>query len=385
MSPIPQLDAVVIGGGIAGLWLANLLHQRGDRIVLLEAGQLGCGQTLASQGMIHGGIKYALGGSLTSASAAIAGMPDRWRRCLNGEGDIDLSGLTPLADANLLFADGSGLGRFRTFFASRMLQGRLQRLEPQHWPEALKGCTGWVYALNDLVIDTSALVEQLAAPVADRIYQHPFQAEQATAIGDGWRLQLGDRVVQTRCLVLCAGAGNEQLSHGLGIDQIQMQRRPLRQVIVRSERLKPLYGHCLTGISRSEPRLTITSHPDENGWLWYLGGQLAGDGVNMDDATLIRHARSELTTCLPWVDFHDAQLSILDVDRAEAAADGKRPDGAFAERHNHTIVCWPTKLSLAPDLGDRVLALLPKPSQRDSQDARLKLPPAQSALLRWSR
>ena len=150
MAPIPQLDAVIVGGGIAGLWLANLLYTRGDRIALLEARQLGSGQTLASQGMIHGGIKYALGGSLTSAAQAIAGMPNRWRDCLNGEGDIDLSDLKPLAADNLLFADGSGLGRFTTFFASRTLRGRLKRLESDRWPEALQGCSGWVYALNIL-------------------------------------------------------------------------------------------------------------------------------------------------------------------------------------------------------------------------------------------
>jgi glycerol-3-phosphate dehydrogenase len=185
MSPIPQLDAVIIGGGIAGLWLANLLQSRGDQIALLEARQLGSGQTLASQGMIHGGIKYALGGSLTSAAQAIAGMPDRWRRCLNGDGEIDLSGLTALSKDNLLFADGTSLGRFRTFFASRALRGRLQRLEPEHWPEALNGCTGWVYTLNDLVIDTPTLIDQLARPLTGSLYQHPFEPDQATRVDGG--------------------------------------------------------------------------------------------------------------------------------------------------------------------------------------------------------
>ena len=75
-----QLDAILAGGGIAGLWLTNLLHARGYRVALLEADTVGGAQTLASQGMIHGGIKYALGGSLTGASEAIATMPGRWRR-----------------------------------------------------------------------------------------------------------------------------------------------------------------------------------------------------------------------------------------------------------------------------------------------------------------
>ena len=93
----PDLDAIIIGGGIAGLWLLNRLTSDGYGCVLLEADELGCGQTLASQGMIHGGIKYALGGALTGASEAIADMPDRWRAALAGEGPVDLSGLEVLA------------------------------------------------------------------------------------------------------------------------------------------------------------------------------------------------------------------------------------------------------------------------------------------------
>ena len=49
--------------------------------MLLERDSLGGEQTLASQGMIHGGLKYALGGTLTRSSEAIANMPERWRAC----------------------------------------------------------------------------------------------------------------------------------------------------------------------------------------------------------------------------------------------------------------------------------------------------------------
>lgn len=79
---IIPLDIAIFGGGIAGLWLANLLRQRGFSCVVLEAGTLGGGQTLLSQGILHGGLKYALGGTLSSESEAIAacriaGVP-RW-------------------------------------------------------------------------------------------------------------------------------------------------------------------------------------------------------------------------------------------------------------------------------------------------------------------
>ena len=42
-----QLDVVIFGGGIAGLWALDELTDRGYRAALLEAGKLGQGQTTA--------------------------------------------------------------------------------------------------------------------------------------------------------------------------------------------------------------------------------------------------------------------------------------------------------------------------------------------------
>ena len=72
-----QFDAIILGGGIAGLWLLSLLRNQGFEAILLEKESLGSGQTFASQGMIHGGIKYSLAGAMTGASESIADMPAR--------------------------------------------------------------------------------------------------------------------------------------------------------------------------------------------------------------------------------------------------------------------------------------------------------------------
>ena len=87
-----SIDAAIIGGGIAGTWALNLLRKQGYNVILLEAEALGCGQTLASQGMVHGGLKYALSGVLTGASEAIADMPERWRACLGSAGTDGTTG-----------------------------------------------------------------------------------------------------------------------------------------------------------------------------------------------------------------------------------------------------------------------------------------------------
>ncbi len=82
MPVVIEKDALIIGGGIAGLWLLNCLKSASYRVMLLDKNPLGSGQSVASQGMIHGGIKYALSGSLTSATDAIADMPAHWQACL---------------------------------------------------------------------------------------------------------------------------------------------------------------------------------------------------------------------------------------------------------------------------------------------------------------
>ena len=70
-------DIVIFGGGIAGLWMLNCLRNQGYQAILLETDKLGSGQTLASQGIIHGGLKYALNGALGGAANIISDMPAR--------------------------------------------------------------------------------------------------------------------------------------------------------------------------------------------------------------------------------------------------------------------------------------------------------------------
>ncbi|HXQ99202.1 MAG TPA: FAD-dependent oxidoreductase, partial [Pseudomonas sp.] len=69
-----------------------------------------------------------------------------------------------------------------------------------------------------------------------------------------------------------------------------------------------------------------------------------------------------------------AQFATLRVDRAEPQQSGlARPDNAFLEVQGRLMVGWPTKLALAPDFADRVLASLsrddihpiPQPPRKD--------------------
>jgi hypothetical protein len=130
-------------------------------------------------------------------------------------------------------------------------------------------------------------------------------------------------------------------------------------VLVKGPTLKPLYAHCLGG--GPKPRVTVTTHPAADGeWVWYLGGDIAeAEGVTRDAAAQIQAAQQEIGALLPWVDLSCARSATLRVDRAEPAQSGLvRADNAFLAEQGPLLVGWPTKLALAPDFADRVLAAL---------------------------
>lgn len=350
-------DVLIVGGGVAGLWLNARLRREGYSTLLVESGALGGGQSVKSQGIIHGGTKYALSGALTGASEAIADMPRRWREALAGTGELDLSGVRLLSDSHYLWSPGTLAGNLTSFFASKAVRSRVGQVKGDELPAALQhpAFKGKVYRLSELVLDVPSLIARLAELAGDSL----LAARQVEPLADGGGLRIDGREVRARRIVLTAGAGNAELLARLGLQQPAMQRRPLHMVMVRAATLKPLYAHCLGG--GSKPRLTVTSHPTDQGdWVWYLGGDLAeADGVARDEIEQIEKARKELADLLPWIDLSAAHWATLRVDRAEPAQYGLvRPDNAFLAEQGNLLVAWPTKLALSPDLSDRVLAAL---------------------------
>lgn len=353
-------DILILGGGIAGLWLNARLRRLGYASLVLESAYLGGGQTVKSQGIIHGGTKYALQGILTGSSEAIAEMPQRWRAALQGTGELDLSGVKLLSEAHYLWSPGSLASNLTGFFASKAMRGRVTATTGTDLPLPLQNPAfkGRVYRLDELVLDVPSLIQRLMQLSGDSLIQaqhlEPFYQDQQLC-----GVILEGQVIEAQRIVLCAGAGNAALLDQLALTQPQMQTRPLHMVLVKAPSLQPLYAHCLG--SGPKPRITITSHPTPDGqWLWYLGGDLAeAEGVARDPASQIRQARQELEQLLPWLDLSQSEWATLRVDRAEPAQSGLvRPDNAFVSEHERLLVGWPTKLALAPDFSDRVLRAL---------------------------
>ena len=360
MPSVISTDVLIVGAGVAGLWLNARLRKQGFSTIVVERESLGGGQSVKSQGIIHGGAKYALHGALTGASEAIADMPRRWREALAGDGELDLSGVRILSQAHYLWSPGTLAGNLTSFFASKAVRGRVDQVKGEQLPPALQDprFKGKVYRLAELVVDVPSLIERLANLAGDGLLAG--QSIEPLFDNNEWvGLRVDGRDIHAQRIVLSAGAGNAELLTSAGISIPAQQLRPLHMVLVKGPSLKPLYAHCLGG--GPKPRITVTTHPAANGeWVWYLGGDIAeADGVAREPAEQIAVAQKELSNLLPWVDLSQAQWATLRVNRAEPAQSGLvRPDNAFLSDQGRLLVGWPTKLALAPDFSDRVLQAL---------------------------
>ncbi|MES3006754.1 MAG: FAD-dependent oxidoreductase [Pseudomonadota bacterium] len=360
-------DIVILGGGIAGLWLLNRLRQRGFDAVLLEKSTLGGGQTIASQGIIHGGLKYALNGVLSPASSAIAAMPEHWRLCLHGQGDVDLRGCRVLSPNYYMWSSGGYRSRLKTFLGSKALRGRIDGLDERDYPDFFRGhdISGALYRLSDFVLDTPSLISLLAEPHRDRILRIDTESMQMEVSEDGrldgLTLQSHNGTVNLKAqrFVLCAGEGNGPLLQQLGITQPEMQTRPLHMLAARVPHPQPAFVHCIGDSFGMTPRLTVTSHPDptsdNGGWIWYIGGEIAESGMQRSPEEQHAEGRRQLSEAFPWVNFSTTQWASFFINRAEPRLPNlQRPDNAFVSAKQNLLITWPTKLTLTPDLSDSV-------------------------------
>ena len=345
------MDAAIVGAGVGGLWLANLLVNRGLAVAVCDGAPVGGVQTIASQGVIHGGLKYGFAHTPT----ALTEMPARWRRCLAGDGEIDLSQVPTTAERMHLFSAASD-ARVRALVAGHLLAGRAERLNASATPPFDHAKRGVLLALEDFVVDVPALVRALAAPLRGRIIHHAVTADALVHCHNRLRrIEVPGYDIDANVYLFAAGTGNARLLRAAGFADVTPVRRPLRQTTVWLDEPARLFAHCLTKMVGAEPEMTITSH----GRSLYIGGKVASEGVRRDHHSQVAMVRRLLGELFPNIDLTSAKFATCLVDRAEPRAGGIRPSSdAFALRRGNCVLCWPLKLSLAPRLGDLVLGLL---------------------------
>ncbi|MCP4251550.1 MAG: FAD-dependent oxidoreductase [bacterium] len=365
----PQPDVLIFGGGGAGLWLLDELRRRGYDALLAERFALGAGQTVASQGILHGGIKYTLSGLFSESARTIRDMPGIWRDCLAGRGEPDLSGTRVASESCHLWGTQTTRSRLGLAGARHGLRSDTAKVSAADRPKLLASCRGDVYRVDEQVIDVVGLLHTFARLHADRLLaietdsdvefdtSGPGQLNGVTLTAPNVAQRL---TLQPRQVVLTAGAGNADLCARAGLSEPLMQRRPLHMVMVRG-RLPELFGHCVDG---AHTRVTVTSSSDAKGrTVWQVGGQVAEDGVAMSADDLIRRARNELATVLPGVDLSGTEWAAYRVDRAEGITHGgARPAGPCVTRRGNVVVAWPTKLVLVPRLAKLIVDQLDPPA-----------------------
>ena len=351
-------DVVIIGAGIAGLWTANRLQQQGLSVLVLEQFAIGAGQTIHSQGIIHGGIKYSLTGKLSPATRNIAPMPTIWQDCFAGKGDIDLSTGRILSDHYLLWSASSLRSKIRAIIANKMLRG--QALPRNNFPKILQqaGFSGQVYQVAEQVVDVKSVLRALTQALQPRIikvssWKVMWDARAITALHI--QNDTGETaIIKAQQYIFTAGQGNQTLCEATGI--AQMQTRPLHMVYAKLDQDLPFYAHCVD--LQQVPRLTITTHYSSQGnCIWYLGGNLAETGVNRLPSEQCQFAKQELQQLFPKHNFESWQFSSFMLQRAEPLQPlNQRPPTFSVSVHDNIMIAWPTKLVLAPALAQEIIS-----------------------------
>lgn len=375
VASVIRADCVILGGGIAGLWARAALTAAGFGVVLITDQPLGAGQTVASQGILHRGLKYALSREAASAADALESAHRAWSDALAGRGVVDLRAARVLSPCTYLWTRPGALSTLTAAAGALAMKSAASRVEAPHRPEAFAGVPDRIglWRVDEPCLDAASLVSALAAAHAGPVLE---SADAAVARnGDGWAVSTPDYLIEARAALFAAGAGNESLLRRVGIDPAPLtQRRPLRMTIARGAPFL-LYGHCVKELS-DKPRLTITSAEAAGDVIWYIGGDAAERGIGLAPEAHLRSVRDELAACLPWVRGDSLRLAWFDIDRAEGrTTDGKRPDGPVLHAFESLAALWPTKLALAPAAADLALEWI-----RRALGAARDIPPAASAI-----
>lgn len=375
-----SIDIVIIGAGIAGLWTHYVLRARGYNCLLLESNAIGAGQTLASQGIIHSGLKYAFAGKINKLAQSISAMPDLWRDALEGRGEVDLSAAHMNAASQHLLIPKGFMGGLVKLVTRQALGGNVREVPQGEWaPKIIKsGFQGSVVFMDEPVLNIESVLRALATPFQDSIRKidTPDDVE-------GF---LARQNIAAKRIVYTAAASNHPAASRVGHDEgLQTQKRPLLMGMLKPAPFE-VYAH-LVGKS-DKPVASITTHEMSDGTLcWYLGGGAAEREKNADPQDVYSAALKGFQKYMPDVDFSGVQWSTLPIDRIEGKSetDGWMPDTPTIHSAGDHIYCWPTKLTFAPLLASRLLERLDndKISPSHHQSDFSALPAAPFAVAPW--
>lgn len=352
-----NIDVVIFGAGIAGLWTFHALKKRGYDVLLLERDEIGCGQTLASQGIIHSGLKFSLAGKVSSLAKTISAMPDRWREALDGKGNVDLSQAQVNAQSQHLMIPPGFFGGLTKIVTQKALGESVRSVPQKEWSADVQstGFKGSVIFMNEPVLDVPSVLRALATPYIDCIKK--IGHEEADAPFDFLKKQ---NITAKQIIFTSAKSNHNIAQYADEANGLETQHRPLLQGMLRGAPFD-LFAH-LVG-KTDKPVASITTHKTENGErVWYLGGGVAERAKDTNPDDVYRDALAAFKSYLPQIDFSDTVWATLPIDRVEGKSntDGWMPDTPTIHHGKNALYCWPTKLTFAPLLYDMIQVDLDK-------------------------
>ena len=373
-----RLDAVIFGGGAAGLWLLDRLSRDGHHVVLLESRGLGAGQTVGSQAILHVGRTSTASGLANRVVKPLRELPNLWRDALLGRIAPNLTRTRLRSECCYLWQAeplGTPSSRLRGVFGTHLgpepddIAGKVRSDDSTHTtaladderPAALAEVAGPVRRLPEQVICPASFLADLADQYRDRLLQIDAErglrfrlnspgevdAIQLTSPTDGSTLELKPRQV-----IFTAGSDNARLRELVGLSVDVLLSRPLHMVLARGN-LPELNGHCIEG---AKTIVTVTSDIDDDGrTVWQIGGQFAENGFKLEPHSQTERVREELIRILPGLDLRQIEWSTYRLDRAEGEMSNNSRRKAIQVfcAGNVTTGC-PTKLVLAPVLAAEI-------------------------------
>lgn len=117
-----------------------------------------------------------------------------------------------------------------------------------------------------------------------------------------------------------------------------------------------LWAH-MAGLS-PKPEASVTTHQDSSGArVWYIGGGVAERATDSNPDQTIFETKTTLKKFIPDIDFKDTQWAVYGINRIEGLTkNGQMPDQPVFDVHGKNVYAWPTKMTFAPLLADRLLA-----------------------------
>lgn len=361
-----KAEVVIVGAGIAGLWTLRALRERGYSAVLLERDAIGAGQTIASQGIIHSGLKYALGGKISAVAKTISEMPERWRETLQSD-------CVSAPSQNLLIPKGF-VGNVVKLAAEKMLETHAEENLPQEIKQS--GFDGSVIRMDEPVLDIQKTLQELSAP------HHKFIRKVNDLSFKGDAVICDGHIIKAKAFVFTAADSNAPIAQTLG-HNIEAKARPLLMGLMKNVPF-PLYAHFV-GTS-DKPIATITTHKTKDGALvWYVGGGVAERDKYSPEHQTFDAIKKAFAKYMPSVNLSTIEWATLAIDRIEGNSGPLMPDTPTIIEAGNALYAWPTKLTFAPLLADRVAQRLQNVEPSGQNNDWLFLPDAEIADTPWDK